>query len=476
MRRAAICVLILGLASSGAAAQTTEPLLPVPSPPTGPQALAMPGQPIYAGLGQPFATTGQTIQPMLPVESTPSGPQPPTLPGQPISAGQTVTQRPRTDLDPLGLRTGDFFWFPHGEADELYNSNIFAIPAATGDWITALQPGFDLLSNFPRNGIDLHAGAATQYYAIHPSQNTATGFVSADGHLDVSQASSFYGSAQAAHLYEPRTSPNSPGNAAEPVMYNDYTANFGYAQTGLRLGYEGDLAVQSSQYNGVPAIGGGVLPQSAQNVTQSQAALRVSYELVPDYRGYVRAAGTLYDYEHTTPGGTRFDSTVYRVDLGLQILPRHIIYGEAYLGYLREAFDASSLGAVSTPDAGGQLVWNVTRLTTLTFSGIRAFQTSNPAIVATGVGYLTSLASVSVDHELRHNLLLNANASYENDAYQGISRTDNVFTGGAGVKYLLARNLYVGASYDYQQRASNGRTPGTPYSQSMLMLRISTQF
>lgn len=474
MRGTAICVLILGLLPFRAVAQTAEPLLP--APPTGPQALAMPGQPIYAGSGQPFAGIAQTTQPMLPVESTPGGPQPPVLPGQPISAGQTVTQRPRTDLDPLGLRAGDFYWFPHAELGELFNSNIFATPGATSDLITAFQSGFDLLSSLPRNGVNLHAGAALQDYAIHPTQNTATGFASADGHFDVDQASSFYGSAQAAHLYEPRTSPNSPGNAAEPVTYNDYTANLGYAQTGLRVGYEGDLAVQSSQYNGVPAIGGGILPQSAQNVTESEAALSVSYEFVPDYRGYIRTAGTLYDYEHTTPGETRFDSTVYRVDLGLQILPRHIIYGEAYLGYLREVFDASSLGAVSTPDAGGQLVWNVTRLTTLTFSGIRAFQTSNPAIVATGVGYLSSLASVSVDHELRHNLLLNANASYENDAYQGISRTDNVFTGGAGVKYLLSRNLYVGASYDYQQRASNGRTQGTPYSQSILMLRISTQF
>lgn len=468
--------MILGLAPFSAVAQTTEPLLPAPSAPTGPQALAMPGQPIYAGAGTPFATTGQTLQPMLPVESAPSGPQPPTLPGQPIAAGQTVVQRPRTDVDPLGLRTGDFFWFPHGEADGFYNSNIFATPAATGDWITALQPGFDLLSSFPRNGLDLHAGGATQHYAIHPEQNTATGFVSADGHLDVSQASAFYGSAQAAHLYEPRTSPNSPGDAAEPVTYNDYTANIGYAQTGLRVGYEGDLAVQSSQYNGVPAIGGGTLPQSAQNVTQSQAAFRVSYEFVPDYRGYVRTAGTLYDYEHSTPGGMRFDSTVYRVDVGLQILPRHIVYGEAYIGYLRQVFDASSLGSVSTPDAGGLLVWNVTKLTTLTFSGLRAFQTSNPAIAMTGVGYLSSLVGVSMDHELRHNLLLNANAGYENDSYQGISRTDNIFTGGIGIKYLLTRNLYLGTSYSYQQRASTGGTPGQPYSQSTLMLRISTQF
>jgi hypothetical protein len=435
---AAVCLLTLGLFPLGAAAQITEPLSPAPPPPSGPQAPAVPGQPIYAG--------------------------------------ETVTQRPLPDLDPIGLRAGDFFWFPRTEVDELYNSNIFATPSPTGDLITALQPGFDLLSSFPRNAINLHAGAALQDYAIHPSQNTATGFGSVDGRLDIDAGSSLYGNAQVAHLYEPRTSPNSPGNAAEPVTYNNYTANLGYAQTGLRLGYEADLAIQALQYNAVPLIGGGISPQSAQDVTTSQAALRVSYEFVPDYEGYIRTAGTLYDYEHTTPGGVRFNSTVYRADLGLQILPAHIIYGDVYVGYLTQIFAVSSLGSVSTPDAGGRLVWNVTRLTTLTFNGIRTFQTSNPGIGITGSGYLDSAVTVNVDHELWHNLLFSANAGYENDAYQSVSRTDDVFSAGVGIKYLLNRNLYLGGSYSYQQRASSGTTPGASYMQSIVMVRLSTQF
>ncbi|MGH7032055.1 MAG: outer membrane beta-barrel protein [Stellaceae bacterium] len=214
MRPTAICVLILGLLPFRGTARTTEPLLPAPSAPTGPRVSAMPGQPIYAGSGQGFSATTQTTLPMLPVESTLSGPQAPAPPGQPIYAGQTVTQRPHYDLDPIGLRAGDFFWFPRGEVDESYNSNIFATPSSTSDLITALQPGFDLLSNFPRNGINLHPGAGLQDYAMHPSQNTATGFVSADGHLDVDEASSFYGNAQAAHLCRASARSPSPMPAA----------------------------------------------------------------------------------------------------------------------------------------------------------------------------------------------------------------------------------------------------------------------
>jgi hypothetical protein len=423
----------------------------------------------------PLAAAAQTTEPLLPLPVVPSGPQAPAAPGQLVSPSETVASRPRPEFDPIGMRLGDFFWFPHGEVDELFNSNIFATQSPTSDWITLLQPGFDLLSSLPRNAINLHAGAGAQFYASNSSQNTATGFASADGRLDVDANSNFYGNATVAHLYTPRTSPNSPGNAAEPVTSNQYTANAGYAQTGLRLGYEADLAVQDTQYNAVPLIGGGILPQSASDVITPQAALRLSYELIPDYLGYVRVSGTVYDYTHTPPGGTNFDSNVYRVDAGLQILPRHLIFGEVYFGYLTQVFHSSSLSSTSAPDFGGRLVWNVTGLTTVNLNAIRAFQTINPTSSA-GTGYLATVASASVDHELRRDILLNATASYENDGYQGLSRTDDIFTAGAGVRYLVNRNLYLGGSYSYQQRTSSGAAATTPYSQSIVMLRLGTQF
>lgn len=55
-----------------------------------------------------------------------------------------------------------FFWFPPAELDEAYN-NIFATSnQTTCDWITVLQPTFDLLSSFPRNALNLDAGASSR--------------------------------------------------------------------------------------------------------------------------------------------------------------------------------------------------------------------------------------------------------------------------------------------------------------------------
>jgi hypothetical protein len=290
----------------------------------------------------------------------------------------------------------------------------------------------------------------------------------------VTAGSSLYGRAEAEHLHVPRTSANSPGNAAQPVTYNVYTANAGYRQTGLRIGYQADIAVQNSQYDPVPLTGGGILSQSAQDTTIYEAALRGSYELAPDYLGYIRVARNLTDYQHTGAGGGRLNSTGYRADLGLQILPAHLLSGEIYAGYLSQNYRVG--GSISGLDAGGRLVYNVTRLTTATFTGLRTVIPSNPSISTNGAAYLATTVTGTVDHELLRNLMLNASVSYENDAFLGlgISRTDNVLGASAGIKYLLNRNLYLGGSYGYQQRFS--RTTGFSYAQSILTVRLSTQF
>jgi hypothetical protein len=422
----------------------------------------------------PFGAVAQITEPLLPVPTPPSGPQAPAAPGQPTYPGQTVTQRPRPEYNPIGMRVGDFFWFPHAEFDEAYNSNIFATPIATSDFTTLLQPGFDLLSSFPRNALNFHAGAVSQFYAEHPAQNTQNGSVAVDGQVDVTAGSWFYGGAQAAHLDIPRTSPNSPGNAAEPVTYNSYSANAGYTQTKVRLVYQAEAAVQYVQYNSVPLIGGGTLSQSSNDVTVSQTVLRSGYEFVPDYQGYIRLSGNLRDYEHTAPGAVRLNSVGYRIDVGLEIFPRHVLYGDVYFGYLNQSYDISSLGSIAAPDAGGRLVWNVTPLTTATLTGLRTVVQSNQTVATTGAGYLASTVVGNIDHELLRNLLVNANAGYENDPYQGNTRTDNVFNAGAGLKYLVNRNIFLGCTYSYQQRKSS--VSGLSYTQNIVMLRLGTQF
>ncbi len=409
----------------------------------------------------PLRAVAQITESLLPNAVPPSGPQ-----------------APRSALAPIGVRLGDFFWYPRAELDQAYNSNIFATTTGfTYDLITALTSSFDLLSNFPRNSLNLHAGSLLQVYADHPAQNTQDGILSVDGTLNVTAGSYLYGNAQVAHQHISYGSPNSPGNIAQPVTYWDYTATAGYYQGGRRFSYGVDLGVASAQYNAAQLDGGGVLPQSSQDATAYSAAVTGSYEIIPDYLGYVRVAGNLFDYTRIMTGEISPNFSTYRVDVGLQILPglRHIIYGEAYVGYLVQKFNQSALGSTSTPDYGGNIVWSITPLTTLTFTGLLTFNTGTPGagLPSAGNSYLSSVFTAAASHELLRNLHLGLTATYINNSFQGISRTDNVVVFGAGVRYQVSRNLFLGGDFSYAQQNSTG---GGSFTQNILTLRAGTQF
>jgi hypothetical protein len=115
----------------------------------------------------PFGAAAQITKPLLPLLPSPA---PPSAPQAPVSqapttyAGQTVIDRARPEFDPVGLRFGDYFFFPRSELDEAYNTNIFATTTApTYDLITTVAPSFDLLSITPRNGLNLHGSSAVRF-------------------------------------------------------------------------------------------------------------------------------------------------------------------------------------------------------------------------------------------------------------------------------------------------------------------------
>jgi hypothetical protein len=433
----------------------------------------------------PLSATAQITEPLPPLLPTPAPLSTPTAPEasrvEPQSGypGETVTSRYRSEFNPLGLRFGDYYWFPRAELDESYNGNIFAATTApSADLITTLAPSFDLLSIFPRSALNLHGSAFLQNYATHSTQNTQSGTIGTDGSLDVTDTSSIFGNAQISHPYISYGSPNSPTGIAEPVTYWNYTSRVGYQQGGRRITYGLDAGVDAAQYNAAPLLGGGVSPQSSQNSIVPDAAVHVGYEITPDYIGYVRFGGSWYNYLRAP--STNFTS--YHADVGLQILPRHLIYGNVYAGYLLQNFShpTTTSGSTSFPDYGGELVWNVTTLTTLTFDGLRTFYTGTPASSITlvpgpaGNGYLVSTVGARVDHELLRNLLLSLNGTFENDSFQGITRTDNVFTVGAGFTYLINRFLFLGGNYSYYKRISTAS--GSSFNQNVLTLRLGTQF
>jgi hypothetical protein len=457
----AVSALLLGLLSAGGA------LAQAPPPPGA--------QPI-PGAGAP-----------------PTPPVAPTMPelrpepfGYYLQRGQSVTERPRPELDPLGVHAGSFFIYPRVELDQVYNDNIYASSSGRiDDFITVLSPSVDVKSNWSNHALNAEAGVSAGKYWDNTSEDYLDGFVGTDGRYDITRNLAAFGGLKYEHLHEERDSPDNPGfaagGAADPVTFDAYSARAGIVSRGLKVGYQADVGFRREDYQDVDRVGGGTLDQDVRDLNTYLANLRVSYEIAPRYEAFARAGYNHRSYDHDDPAGFTRDSNGYRADVGATIDLTGVTFAEVYAGYVIQDYESSTLGKISGVDFGARVVWNATQLTSVSANLDRRVQDSNTfALLADGSsaispGYLRTNVGLTVDHELLRNVLLTGRVGYENDDYEKIDRSDDRFDIGAGVRYSFTRNFYLGGSYTYTNRSSDGAAGGGGFSRNLFLIRLGAQ-
>lgn len=457
---AASALLIGALSAAGALAQT-----PLPG-----GAIDVPGPP-----GAPTPPVSPTV-PQLRTEPF----------GYFLERGQRISDRPRPELDPLGIRAGTFFIYPRVELDQIYNDNVFASGSNRDeDLITVISPSFDVKSNWSAHALNMQAGISAGRYWDNTSENYLDAFVGGDGRYDITRNLAAFGVARYERLHEERDSPDNPGfsvgGAAEPVEIDAFTARAGVISRGLRIGYQADVGYRRENYHDVDRVGGGRLDQDARDLDIYLANLRVSYEIAPRYEAFIRGGFNHRSYDTDDPGGFSRDSSGFRGHVGATIDLTGVTFAEVYVGYVFQDYEDSDLGSIDGIDFGGRLVWNVTQLTSIAANIDRRVQDSNTVALLAGggsalsPGYLRTNVGVSVDHELLRNVLITGRIGYQNDNYENLDRDDDRIDIGAGIRYSLTRNFYVGGSYTYSHRSSDGNNAGGDFNRNLFLIRLGAQ-
>jgi hypothetical protein len=436
------------------------------------------------------ASPAETIPSLAPPAAAPYAPTAPVLQpsvtGAFLERGTTILQRPRPELDPLGIHIGSFFLYPQANLDEMFNDNVFATGAnRRSDFVTVVTPQLDLKSNWSNHAIGLQAGASAGNYLRSSTENYADYFAGFNGRYDITRYLAAFGSAEFEHLHQFRDSPDVDLAAKTPVEYNQTTAKAGIVNRGLRIGYQFDLGFLRDEYQNNNTVTGVPTIESQNNHNTYSANARVSYEIAPRYEAFARFGYNRRDYDSSALnliGGIprSRSSQGYRADLGATIDLGGVTFAEVYAGYIVQDYNDAFYGSINGVDAGARVVWNVTQLTSVSFLADRRVQdanslaTSGPSLILSP-GYLRSNAGITVDHELLRNVLLDARFNYQNDDYQGIDRTDDRVDLGAGVRYSLNRNFYFGGSYTYSHRSSTGLAAGGDFSRNIFLLRLGAQ-
>jgi hypothetical protein len=393
----------------------------------------------------------------------------------------SVAQRPHPDYDPIGARLGGFLIFPSVDLSETYDSNIFAAKAPeVGDFFTDVQPAINVVSNFSRHALGFNANGEFKRYITHSSENVDNASATAGGRLDLLRDIYLLGGLQFRHAHEDRADPNSNPAQLTPTEYEVGGAGLGYVHERGRLAFRIDAAVNDYLYHNVPARGGGVVIESDRDRIELAAKPRVSYEIVPGYHAFVQVQGNARSYRLThDQNGFNKNSSGYEVDAGTALDLGGIITGEVYAGYLAQNYQDSRLKPATGVGFGGNLLWNVTQLTSIRFTLSRSVQETVVtgalgAAIVDASGDVVTAVGAALEHELRRNVLLTAGLSYTEDNFQGISRTDNSYEADAGGRYLINRNLSAGLDLSYRKRDSNQTVNN--YSREIVTARLRAQF
>jgi hypothetical protein len=187
-------------------------------------------------------------------------------------------------------------------------------------------------------------------------------------------------------------------------------------------------------------------------------APRLNYEIIPGYQAFVRLIGNERQYFSQELGAgpqgqnIRRNSHGWEIDGGTAIALTNITTAEVYVGYLQQDYENPLIPSVSAPSFGGNLIWNVTPVTTVRGSFSASVAETTLVLASSSFEYG---AQLTVEHELLRNVLLLGSAGYVRDDYQGNPRKDNTFGANAGARYLLNRNWSATADLTYSRRDSN---------------------
>jgi hypothetical protein len=386
----------------------------------------------------------------------------------------SVRERPRPDYQAEGVHVGGFMIYPKVSLSGTYDDNIYALQhGAVGDFIFSVAPEIDIQSTWSRNSLSAYVRASQDIYAKYTGEDATqygTGFA---GKFEFGQ-SDLTGGVDYGHFVLPRSASNNIGFSVHPIPY-DYTAlnaQLAHEFTRLRLSLRVDDQIYSYQNGQTPT--GGVVFEEDQNRNVVIVTGKAEFAVSPDTAVYVTALGNNRDYQLGPPqlAFTR-NSSGYEVDGGANFDLTHLLRGEIQVGYMQQNYVSPLFKPIGGPSAKVQVEWFPSQLTTVTVQGSRFV---GDAGVIGSAGYLGSIASVQVDHELLRNLILTGVASAAYDQYNGVSRNDSIYGVGVSANWLLNRHLGLTLGYNFANQTSAGLQRGPSFDDNRVSLSAVIQY
>ena len=372
---------------------------------------------------------------------------------------QITIERKPADFQSGGIRVGRFALKTGVEIALEHKDNIFYLEnEKIGDSIIHVRPWARLDSDWSRHELNISAYVDFGRYDDFGSEDYEDWVLTLDGRIDVKRGSDFNYRATYMQLHEDRSSPDDVGGIA-PAQFIYSGFGVGYSHSFNRLTAALDFDSIDTDFSNNINGDGNILDNQARDRSKDIQALRLTYDIAGGSSLFFAAAANQIDYDQATDNsGSQRSSDGRDFQAGVAWDISGLLVGDLYLQYFDQDYDDPAFDNTNGWGIGASLDWTPTQLTNINIE----FRNSAQETTQVGSsGYASSLYSVRLQHELRHNLLANVRVSYTDNDYQindnsaGSLSNSEVYRAGFGLNYLVNRHVFISGGYVYEKQDTN---------------------
>lgn len=392
------------------------------------------------------------------------------------SSSSDVYSRLRPEYDPNGMRVGTFSLYPTLSSGGGLESNVYNGATGVSDYFYSVNTGVQMKSGWSRHELDVSAQTRSVWFSNQVSENHTDWDIRANLRLDLVRGTTMSVTGDYALAHEARGVDHpggaEPGDASAPTEYTSNDLDVQLEHTFNRLTLSADGSMQRLDYLDSMSIASISTPSFEINNddrdrTATRIAGKAAWEMWSNAALFVRGTQVTTDYVAALDdNGRNKDSSEFILDGGVEFAISHVLNGEIAAGSSQKTFVDTAFAPISGASVTVKLKWYPSMLTNVTFDGGRSNEETSVAGVS---GFVSTRGGVTVDHELLRNMILSGRVSYENDAYAGSTRNDDVLRGSVSSRFLLNNQFHLDAGYEFVDRSSSD----SPFAYSASQFQLS---
>jgi hypothetical protein len=360
--------------------------------------------------------------------------------------GSTVMDRPRPEVDPVGVRLGGFRLDAEVFTGLGYSTNLLGTSSGQ------ISGGFldygaraSIVSDWTENQIGVRGGVANRNYIDNSNLDTFVWDAGVFGRWDAASNLAITGGYTHSRLaYAVQSVDVQQAGISEPVPYDVDEFNIGAVTAFNRVALGVSANYQMYRYQDVPGPNGDIAPFDFNSLT---LGVDTGYELV---EGRSITLGLRYqNVDHPDSAASDRNSQTYAALVGFRYDFDGIWSARVAIGYAHREYEGSQFKSFDTPAAEINVTWNPTALTTVNLTVGRSIQES---IRENAASYISSAGRLRVDHELFRNIIVSGWVGLEGAEYEQPSQEAVQADVGAAVLWLMNRHLATSFDVMYNNR------------------------